>query len=644
MLKQHPCWLWLYLLVALGAAPVGADTPDTDTPDTGTSDTSTSETGPFTLNLKGAELASLIETVAARTGRRFIVDPRVDARVSVVSAAPVEDDELYEVFRAVLSVHGYAAVDLAEMTLIIPTSTAPQRALPVDDESAAGVVTRILPVEHIAAEQVVPVIQPLLGADGHLAAYGPTNRLIITDAAANIERLREIVDRIDRPAGRDIESVRLDHANAEEMVRVLTAMVGTEDTGESRVSADARTNSVLIQGGEQARVELRALIADLDQPANMDEDTRVVHLHHADAEDLVNTIAEAGRAQADLQADDAPEGDAREPVVQADGNSNSLVLSGRPDVINGLEDLIRQLDIRRAQVHVEALIAEVSMDQARELGVQFGARGIDGEIGGLTRFGGEGSDILRIADSPESIGSGFSLGALTEDGSGNEFGALLRAVASDAENNILSTPSLVTMDNQEAEILVGENVPFVTGQFTGDAVGDEAGRSPFQTIEREDVGISLAITPQINEGDTVQLEIEQEVSDLAGAAQAADLVTNTREIRTTVVVEDQQTLVLGGLIDEAVRSTREQVPLLGRIPVLGRLFRYDTTDTVERTLMVFLQPTILRDAAAGNRITQDPYAAMRARQRQQQEDSRALGADNLPALPELEIDVDNGGQ
>ena len=628
MPKRHPCWLFCYLLFVMLLAPllVHADEPEAD---------------PFTLNLHEAELGSLIETVAQRTGRRFIVDPRVDARVTVISSVPVADDELFEVFQAVLSVHGYAAVDLGEMTLIIPASTAPQRAVPVDDEAAmgAGVMTRVVAVEHIAAEQVVPVIQPLLGADGQMAAYGPANRLIITDSAANIDRLRRIIDRIDRPIEQDIETVRLDHANAEEMVRVLTEMAQADEAGESRIAADPRTNSVLIHGGEQARVELRALIADLDQPTDIDEDTRVVHLRHADAEDLVDIIAEAGRAQTELQVDDAPDAESLAPIVQADANSNALVLSGRPDVIVGLERLIDQLDVRRAQVHVEALIAEVSMDQARELGVQFAARGEDGDIGSLTRFGGEGSDIVSIAASPESIGSGFSLGAVTEDGSGNEFGALLRAVASDADNNILSTPSLVTMDNQEAEILVGENVPFVTGQFTGADVGDDAGRSPFQTIEREDVGISLGITPQINEGDTVQLEIEQEVSDLSGTAQAADLVTNTREIRTTVIVEDQQTLVLGGLIDESVRSSREQVPLLGSIPVLGQLFRYDSTDRVKQNLMVFLQPTILRDAAAGDVITRDPYADMRARQLDHQDASSTLGADDLPVLPELEIDT-----
>ncbi len=600
------------------------------------------ESEPFTLNLKEAELQSLIETVAQRTGRQFIVDPRVDARVTVISAVPVEDDELYEVFRAVLAVHGYEAVDLGEMAMIIPASTAPQRPIPVTDDDdepvSSAMVTRVLTVENVAAEQLVPVLQPLLGGDGQLAAYGPTNRLIVTDNAQNVRRLRRIINRVDQPIERDIETVRLEHASAEEMVRVLGEMATEEQAAEARVAADPRTNRVLIRGGEQTRIELRALIADLDQPTDLEDDTRVIHLRHANAEDLVEIIAEAGRAQTELGAEEGAEGERAEPVVQADGSSNALVLSGRPEILASLESLIRQLDIRRAQVHVEALIAELSMDQARELGIQFAAAD-DETLAGLTRFAGEGSDIVSIATSPETIGSGLSIGALT-DRNGTDFGALLRAVAADAENNILSTPSLVTMDNQEAEILVGENVPFITGQFTGQEVGDVGGQSPFQTIEREDIGIRLGITPQINEGDTVQLEIEQEVSDIAGTAQAADLITNTREIRTTVLVEDGQTLVLGGLVDESVRTSREQVPLLGSIPVLGQLFRYDSTESVKQNLMVFLNPSILRDARDGTALTREPYDAMREQQQEWGEDRRrGLGTGELPTLPELELEV-----
>lgn len=596
---------------------------------------------PFTLNLQQAELSSLIETVAERTGKRFIVDPRVDAQVTVISSVPVENDELFEVFRSVLAVHGYAAVDMGDMTLVIPAASAPQRAIPTGGDEApqgGGIVTRVLTVEHVAASQLVPILRPLVSQEGQLAAYGPTNRLIITDSAANTERILQIIDRVDQPIEREIEAIQLEHANAESVLDVITEMTPQGDNEQTRIAADSRSNSVIIRGSEQARIELRALIADLDQPAGKDEDTRVVHLEHAKAEDLVEVVSGAASAQANLSDDSEGDSSNTETVVQAEESSNALVLSGRPDEIDGLVGLIRDLDIRRAQVHVEALIAEVATDKTRDLGVQFVAGDTDEEsAAALTRFGGQGNDLLGVINSPESIGSGFSIGAVTDNASGNDFGALLRAVASDAENNILSTPSLVTMDNQEAEILVGEEVPFVTGQFTGQDVDSDSGRSPFQTIEREDVGISLGVTPQINEGDTVQLEIEQEVSDIAGTSQAADLVTNTREINTTVVVEDRQTLVLGGLIDESVRSTREKVPLLGDIPVLGRLFRFDSTDTVEQNLMVFLQPTILRDVDAGNEITREPYNEMRDQQLEYAEEAGEEAS--MPVLPKLEIEV-----
>lgn len=626
----------LVALLALVLMPVGSTMAD---------DAPTGE--PFTLNLQEAELRSLIETVAERTGRRFIVDPRVDARVTVISSVPIASDELYEVFLSVLQVHGYAAVDIGEMTLIIPRATAPQHPVPVEDadEPSAAIVTRVVAVEHVSAEQIVPLLQPLIGENGQLAAYGATNRLILTDSARNTERLRRIVERIDRPMERDIEAVRLDNARAEEVVRVLTTLADDDTEAATALAADPRSNSVLIRGSEATRIEMRALIADLDQPADLDEDTRVVHMRHAEAAELVDIVAEAARAQADLHREGGAEADERETIVQADENSNALILSGRPEILDGLDSLIRQLDIRRAQVHVEAMIAELSMDRVRELGVQFaaGREGTDSTFAGLTRFSEGGSDIVNIATSPESVDSGLTIGALGEAGR-HQFGAILRAVAADADNNILSTPSLVTMDNQEAEILVGQNVPFVTGQFTGADVGDEAGRSPFQTIEREDIGITLGITPQINEGDAVQLEIEQEVSDLSGTAQAADLVTNTREIRTTVIVEDGQTLVLGGLIDDSVQTSREQVPLLGDLPVLGQLFRYDATETVQQNLMVFLQPTIMRDAEAGDELTRAPYEAMRSRQMGHADDhSTAPGmgprSEDLPVLPELEVEA-----
>lgn len=600
--------------------------------------------GPFTLNLQEAELQSLIDTVARRTGRRFVVDPRVDARVTVISAVPVEDDELYEVFESVLDVHGYTTVDAGDVTMIVPAATGPQSPVPVMGEAdgrRSRMVTRILEVENVSAEQVVPILEPLMGEESHLAAFAGTNNLIMTDTAGNIERLRRIVGRVDQPVERDVEMVPVEHGSAEELVDVLTSMqaTGEESAVESRITADSRTNSVLIRGGEQTRIELRALVAELDEPAGHAGDTRVIRLEHGNAEDLVDIVDKAARARiGDREGEDGDAGEA-EPVIEADANSNALIIGGRPELIDGLESLVRQLDIPRAQVLVEAIIAELSTDKARELGVQFATVAEDGSpAAGLTSFSDGGSNIANIAAEPESVGSGLTLGALERGSDGTDFGALLRAIASDSDNNVLSTPSLVTLDNQEAELLVGQNVPLVTGRFTGETVGDEGGRSPFQTIEREDVGVTLTITPQINEGDAVQLEIEQEVSSISETAQAADLVTSTRSIDTTVLVEDRQTLVLGGLIDDNVRTQREQVPLLGSLPVVGHLFRHDSTDTSERTLMVFLRPRIMRSAGTADMETGRKYSYLRAEQmRRRSQAARDAEAATLPVLPRLDL-------
>lgn len=596
---------------------------------------------PFVLNLQQAELRALIDTVSRRTGRNFIVDPRVDARVTVVSSEPVSDRELYDIFETVLAVHGYAAIREGDVTKIVPSATAKQDAIPLVErgDRQGGIVTRVIAVENVSASQLVPILRPLLPQEAHLAAYEPTNRIIITDTAQNIDRIDRIIERVDRPIERDIEVVRLNHARASEIVSVVSALRDADDTATSRIAADERSNSVLIRGDENARIEMRTLIANLDMPVERDGSTRVVYLRHANAEDLVDIIEGVSRAQRSA-ADSEDNG---ETVIQADGNTNALVLTGTPEHVGTLEDIIRQLDIRRAQVLVEAIIAELSTDRARELGVQFAVDGSDGETAaGLTSFGDAGSNIVSIISSPENVGRGLTIGAIRQSGR-TDFGVLLRALASDSDNNILSTPSLVTLDNQEAEIVVGQNVPFITGQFTGRDVGDTAGRSPFQTIERRDVGLTLKVKPQINEGNTVQMEIEQEVSNIAETAQAADLITNTRSLTTTVLVEDGQTLVLGGLIDDIVRTREEKVPFLGDLPLLGRLFSYESTSTAKQNLMVFLQPRIMREVAEADLYTSQKYDFIREEQILRSERAPRFGAGDVPILPELELEYANGG-
>ncbi|MDX1608954.1 MAG: type II secretion system secretin GspD [Halofilum sp. (in: g-proteobacteria)] len=628
--------LWLALLFAVAASLVPAPP-------------ARAQESPFQLNLKDADLRALIETVSRRTGRNFIVDPRVNARVDVVTSSPITDRELYEIFLAVLSVHGYAAVPAGDVTKIVPTAVAKQDAIPTGPETGGSqMVTRVVTIEHLNAAQLVPILRPLLPGEGHLAAIQATNRLIVTDAADNISRLLRIIDRVDRPIESEVEVVRLQHASAAEVVRILGSLEPSQAQQQAgggdgaRLAADTRTNSVLIRGSREARLRMRTLIANLDTPLERQGNTRVIYLRYANADDLVEILQGVSDAQGDATGGGQDTSPTKGSVViQADPNTNSLIVTGPPDRLGELEQIVRQLDIRRAQVLVEAIIAELSEDNARELGVQFAVDdSADGNAGVLTSFGGPGSNIVGIAADPTSIGSGLSIGGLDEDGSGTDFAVLIRALSSDANNNILSTPSLVTLDNEEAEIVVGQNVPFVTGQFSSTDTGGSA-VNPFQTIERRDVGLTLKVKPQINEGSMLKMEIEQEVSSLASTAQSAsDIVTNKRSLKTTVLVEDGQTLVLGGLIDDTVRTRDEKVPLLGDIPLLGALFRYKSSTQVKQNLMVFLHPTILRDPALADFYTGEKYSYLRQQQLQRREQGAELMIDDIPILPELELRYD----
>jgi len=600
---------------------------------------------PFELNLQNADLRSLIQTVSRKTGRNFIVDPRVNAKVDVVTSSPITDRELYDIFLAVLSVHGYAAVPSGDVTKIVPSTAAKQDAIPTGDSgSGAQLVTRVVTIEHLNAAQLVPILRPLLPQEGHLAAIQSSNRLIITDSADNIGRLLQIVRRVDRPTESGIELVRLEHASAAEVVRMLGSLEppqgqqGGADGG-ARLAADTRTNAVLLRGSRDYRLRMRTLIANLDTPLERQGNTRVIYLRYANADDLVSILQ--GVSDAQVEGEEGQGAGDSEVIIQADPNTNSLIVTGPPARLRGLEQIVRQLDIRRAQVLVEAIIAELSEDNARELGVQFAIDDSDdGNVGALTSFGGAGANIVGIAADPTSIGSGLSVGGLDENPDGADFAVLIRALSSDANNNILSTPSLVTLDNEEAEIVVGQNVPFVTGQFSSQDTGGSAA-NPFQTIERRDVGLTLKVKPQINEGSMLKMNIEQEVSSLASTSQSAsDIVTNKRSLKTTVMVEDGQTLVLGGLIDDTVRTRDEKVPLLGDIPLLGYLFRYKETTKVKQNLMVFLHPRILRDRGLAEHYTGEKYSYLRQQQLRRKREGAELMIDDIPILPELELEYD----
>lgn len=609
-------------------------------------ETQDAETAGVTLNLKEADISSLISTVAEVTGRNFIIDPRVKAKITVVSSKPMATDEIYDVFLSILQVHGFAAVDVGSVTKILPDVIAKQGPV-IDDGTGDQLITRVIPVHNVSAVQLIPILRPLIPQQAHMAAYPQSNVLVVSDHAINIDRIVEIVRRIDQAdESQEIEVIPLKHASAAEVVRVLNGLRAAGATGapgsnlsaKTVLTADERTNSVLMTGDKADRLRMRGIIAHLDTPAGGTGSTHVVFLNYANAEELapilqavstqqtlvgVNTEGgartTATNGQTTTRAGSSGEPSDSEIGIEADPRNNALIITAPPEKYAGIKAVIDKLDVRRAQVLVEAIIAEVSDDLSRDLGVQFAALGEEDSRGIIgTNFGGAGNSIVQLVQDPFTVGQGLSV-AVGRLGSSTNFGVLLRALAGDASTNILSTPSLVTLDNEEAEVIVAQNVPFITGSFTntGSGGGSDTSVNPFQTIEREDVGVTLRITPQINEGDSIRLAIETESSSLAATptgVNASDLITNTRSIKTNVLVEDGQLVILGGLIEDNRTDSVQKVPVLGDIPLLGHLFRFSSSNKAKQNLMTFIRPVILRDAATASAYTSEKYQYLRAQQ------------------------------
>jgi len=622
----------------------------------------------ITLNLKDADINALIGTVAEVTGSNFIVDPRVKGKVTVISSRAMDAEEVYQVFLSILKVHGFAAVPSGAVIKILPDVSAKQDSIPSvgDEEPGRGdeMVTRVVQVDNVAAAQLVHILRPLVPQQGHLAAYPATNVLIMSDRAENVSRLVDIIRRVDKASDSEIEVIRLEYASAAEVVRILNAISRGEQAkgkgtpgGAETLVADERTNSVLLGGDRSERLRLRAIISHLDTPLERGGNTKVIYLKYAKAVDLVEVLTGVGESQAEeLQGKPAAgqaaatrrrgRGGSEEQLdIQADEATNSLVITAPPALMRSLETVIRQLDIRRSQVLVDAIIAEIGEGRARELGVQwavFDLSGTTAPIGG-TNFNNTGTSLIDLANgvlqgSIPAITPGLSFGVGKLGNDGVNFAAVVNALAGDSDVNILSTPSLVTLDNEEAEIIVGQNVPFVTGSFTSTGAA-QGSVNPFQTVQREDVGITLKVKPQINEGDSIVMEITQEVSNISDDAQAVDIITNKRNIKTNVLVDNNHVVVLGGLIEDQVRHSEQKVPLLGDIPYLGALFRSKSVNRNKVNLMVFLHPVILRDNTKADSYTAEKYNYIRALQLEQDREGVPLlsgqGAPHLRDMKQL---------
>lgn len=621
----------------------------------------------FTVNLKETDIQELIKFVAEATGSTIVVDPAVKGKVKVVSSKPVSKDELYELFLSILEVHGYTAVRSGGVIRVIQNKDARSAPVQVRDGNTGRpsdeYVTEVIKLDNISAAKLIPVLRPLVPQQAHMAAYAPSNAIIISDLSSNIDRIRDIIERMDKSAVAQTDIVKLRYGVAENVVSMLDQLAKSEakqSGGESEVLlvADTRTNSVLVSGDELERARIRKLVEYLDTPLEQSGNVKVVYLEYAQASEIADVLT---RVMQNINRLDTSEG-AKKPrsdnsaTIEADEGTNSLIITADTDEMAAIEAVIHRLDIRRAQVLVEAIIVEMEVIDGQDLGIQWLFADNSGAFGSNinaadARARNIADAILPSDDTSDDISLGGLAGALANTG-GTTLGwgqisdsltmaVIVSALQEQTNANILSTPSLLTLDNQEAYITVGQNVPFVTGSYTNTGAGGDGAQNPFQTIQRENVGITLTVTPHINEGDSVVLDISQEVSSLSGlSAVASDLITNERKIQTKVLAQDNRVVVLGGLIKDDVQDGSQKVPFLGDIPFLGRLFRTDGVKVTKTNLLIFIRPTIIRDNTALAGATADKYRFIRDQQLQRREQGlEFLSDDNLPLLPEWEEQI-----
>ena len=666
----------LCLLGALGSAPAFAQAQ-------AQAQESTQDRNLATLNFVGAEIDSVIRAVGHYTNTNFLIDPRVKGTLSLVSERPVSRTQALEMLGSALRLQGYAMVRSDGFTKVVPEAAAKQQATPLRDGQVRGdqIATQVFRLQHESANNLLQVLRPLISPNNTINANPGNNSLVITDYADNLRRLERIINALDRPAIGGLNIVPVEHAIATDIAQMVNRLLDQGSApaagGEASrltVLADPRTNSVIIRAPSEARADLaRALIAQLDQPSAVAGNVHVVYLKNADAVRLAQTLravvasdasalGDQNQAQqATLQQNAATNNTANQqqsqlgegalpqqatPValptggpagfIQADPATNALIITANETLYRNLRTVIDKLDARRAQVYVESLIVELTAERVAELGVQWaglsGNSGSDYRVGVLSGFGTGGDNLINQAvaqaanQAPAIPGNGINLGIFRQQNGQLTLGALARALESEANANILSMPNLITLDNEEARIIVGQNVPFVTGQFTTTA---SEGVNPFQTIERRDVGLSLRVRPHVSEGGTVRMQIYQETSNVQDTTNASDIITNKRSIETNVLVDDGQIIVLGGLIEDRVSDGVEKVPGLGDIPILGNLFKYRTRRGTKTNLMVFLRPTVIRTAEQSVFVSGDRYDYIRNMQIERR-------PQDVPGLPHVE--------
>jgi general secretion pathway protein D len=590
----------------------------------------------ITPNFKDADITQIADAVSAATGKNFIIDPRVRAQVTMLSSTPMSPPAFYEAFLSILQVYGFIAVPAGDVIKILPDANA--RQMPGNDlpnrvsSTSDEIVTQVVDVKNVSAAALVPILRPMVPQYAHLAAYPASNILIISDRASNVNRMMRIIRRIDQIGNADVDIVPLTSASATEIVRVVNSLYQGAAAAEGasvKVVADERSNSVLIGGEQSQRLRIKALVAHLDTPLESGGDTRVRYLHYANAEKIAPKLKEqisgiaaaTGGSAAGAGAQASPLAQAeKNAMVWADPSNNALVITAPPKIMRAVMDILDKLDIRKPQVLVEAIIAEVDVNKSAELGVNWAAfsQGQNVPIGSFVSPVGGTSivDLAGAVQNPANVSTtllqGTTIGIGRIAGTGVNFAAMVRAIREDTDTNVIATPSAVTMDNQEAELKVAQEVPFVTGQYTSGTAVAGGQVNPFQTIQRQEVGTILKVTPTIStEGSQVMLKISIESSSIgAKPAGAVDLVTNKRTITTTVLIEDGGVVALGGLIEDNSTKGESRVPFLGNIPLIGYLFKTRNATSTKNNLIMFIRPKILRDPAAAAYETDLKYNYM----------------------------------
>ena len=620
----------------------------------------------YTVNLKDTDIQEFIKFVADVTGTTMVVDPNVKGKVRVISSKPVTQSELYDLFLSILDVQGYTAVRSGQVVRIVPSKDARSSPVPLmENQDLLGndeYVTQVIRLDNISAAKLIPVLRPLVPQQAHMAAYAPSNAIIISDIRSNIGRIVEIIERMDRSAIQTTEIIRLKYGVAEDVVSMLNTLEkarqgeGAEANKDVILVADKRTNSVVVTADEMSVERIRKLVAYFDSPLEQSGNVRVVYLEYADATETAEVLTRVMQNIARLEAG-GTQRNGGESTIEADAGTNSLIITADTDEMAALESVITRLDIRRAQVLIEAIIVEMEMTEGQELGLQWLFANDSGLYGGnisnstaQQRRNAELAGALLPDNGSEVIDTRSVAGALASTpGATLGWGmvdesltmtVILNALETQGNANILSTPSLLTLDNEEAFITVGQEVPFVTGSYTNTGSANGAS-NPFQTIERQSVGITLKVTPQINEGDSVVLDIVQEVSSISAQILAAsDVITNERKIETKVLANDSDILVLGGLVKDDVQDSTQGIPLLSDIPLLGRLFRNDVVSVTKSNLLVFIRPTIIRDDQDLAGATAEKYRFIRDKQLQRRERGLMFLDDgSLPVLPTWEEQI-----